>query len=184
MGRIIFLTNMERQHLMLEKARAGVVLAGMQADGRMVLLSDAVPWGTEWQKTFKASDIVIFTWMGSGLDTAFLKKSAAFLRKQKITHAMLISDPDAGELSYGVSPQDKEQLQKYLSYGGVENFHQFWRWLARTYCREAIPVQEPEPLPWHGIYHPRTQGPFTGLAEYRAAFCRSDRPTIGLLLYR
>lgn len=184
MGRIIFLTNMERQQLMLEKARTSVAQTGMRSEGRTVLLSDAVPWGIEWQRTFKASDIVIFTWMGSGLDTAFLKKSAAFLRKQKITHVMLISDPDAGELSNGVSPEDKEKLQKYLSYGGSENFRRLWRWLARTYCGEAIPVQEPEPLPWHGIYHPRAKGPFTSLSEYRAAFCRSDRPTIGLLFYR
>lgn len=184
MGRMIFLTNMERQYLMLEKARESVAQEGMRSEGRLVLLNDAVPWGAEWQKTFTASDIVIFTWMGSGLDTAFLRKSAEFLRKQKIKHVMLISDPGAGDLSYGVVPANREQLEKYLSYGGMENFRQFWRWLAQVYCREVISVQEPEPLPWHGIYHPRAERPFTGLTEYRAAFCRSDRPTIGLLFYR
>lgn len=184
MGRMIFFTNMERQQLMLEKARESAKQEGLRSEGRTVLLTDAAPWGAEWQKTFTASDIVIFTWMGSGLDTAFLKKSAEFLRKQKITHIMLISDPGAGDLSYGVAPADKERMQKYLSYGGMENFRRFWRWLAYTYCREAIPVQEPEPLLWHGIYHPRAERPFTDPAEYRAAFCRADRPTIGLLFYR
>ncbi|BBB91831.1 MAG TPA: cobaltochelatase subunit CobN [Methylomusa anaerophila] len=184
MGRILFLTNMERQQLMLEKARESVAQAGLQAETRTVLLSDAVPWGEEWQKTFAACNIVIFTWMGSGLDTAFLRKSAEFLRKRQLTHVMLISDPDAGELSCGVSPAAKETLQQYLAFGGMENFRQFWRWLAQTYCREDTPVRNPEPLLWQGIYHPRAPRPFTDLTEYRAAFCRPDRPTIGLLFYR
>lgn len=184
MGRIIFLTNMERQCLMLERARESMAQEGLQAEGRTVLLTDAVPWGEEWQKTFKSSDIVVFTWMGSGLDTAFLKKSAEFLRKQKITHVMLISDPSAGELSHGVLPEDKAELQKYLLYGGLENFRQFWCWLARTYCGEDIAGKPPEALLWQGIYHPRAGRPFTSLAEYRAAFCQPDRPTVGLLFYR
>lgn len=184
MGRIIFLTNMERQCLMLERARESIAQEGLKSAGRTVLLTDAVPWGAQWQQTFTASDIVIFTWMGSGLDTTFLKKSADFLHKQKITHSMLISDPSAGELSYGVSMEEKEQLQKYLSYGGIENFRQFWCWLAQVFCQEVIPVKEPEPLLWHGIYHPRAERSFTDLAEYRAAYCKVDRPTIGLLFYR
>lgn len=184
MGRILFLINMERQHVMLEKARQSVAQAGMQSEGRMVLMTDAVPWGAEWRQTFKACDIVIFTWMGSGLDTTFLKKSAEFLRKQQITHIMLIPDPSAEELSYGVSASDQETLQQYLSYGGLENFRQLWYWLAQTYCREAVPVQKPQSLLWQGIYHSRARRPFTDLTEYRAAFCRPDRPTIGLLFYR
>ncbi|MDF2874566.1 MAG: cobN 5 [Sporomusa sp.] len=52
MGRIIFLTNMERQYLMLKRAWEGVVQAGIASEARLVLLTDAVPWGVEWQKTF------------------------------------------------------------------------------------------------------------------------------------
>lgn len=55
MGRIIFLTNMERQYLMLEKARESIAQDGMKSEGRMVLLTDAVPWGAEWQKIFNFS---------------------------------------------------------------------------------------------------------------------------------
>ncbi len=184
MGRIIFLTNMERQCLMLERARVSSTQNGMKAESRTVLLTDAVPWGLEWQKTFKASDIVIFTWMGSGLDTAFLKKSAEFLRKQQITHVMLISDPSAGELSYGVSSTDKTQMEQYLSYGGIENFRQFWSWLGQRYCQENVEAKSPVPLLWHGIYHPRAQNPYTNLVDYRRDFCQAGRPTIGLLFYR
>ncbi|HWR38614.1 MAG TPA: cobaltochelatase subunit CobN [Patescibacteria group bacterium] len=184
MGKMIFLSNMERQCLMLEKARVRVEGNEMSATGRTVLLSDAIPWGAEWQQTFGSSDIVIFTWMGSGLDTAFLKKAAEYLRKQKITHIMLISDPSAGDLSHNVSDEQREPLQKYLSYGGMDNFCQFWRYLARTYCGDEITVSEPEPLLWQGIYHPLAPQAFTNLAEYRTAFCYPDRSTIGLLFYR
>ncbi|MEN6413534.1 MAG: cobaltochelatase subunit CobN [Veillonellales bacterium] len=184
MGRIIFLTNMERQQLMLERARESAARGGMRPEGRTVLLTDATPWGEEWQETFANSDIVIFTWMGSGLDTAFLKKSADFLRKRQITHVMLISDPAAGELSCGVTPEEQAVMQQYLSYGGIENFRQFWLWLAHAYCGEDTGFRLPQPLLWHGIYHPRADKPFTNLAEYRARFCRLGRPTVGILFYR
>ncbi|WP_378952760.1 cobaltochelatase subunit CobN [Pelosinus sp. sgz500959] len=184
MGRIIFLTNMERQYQMLEKARHSLSQEGMKSEGRMVLLTDAVPWGAEWQKTFKASDMVIFTWMGSGLDTTFLKKSADFLRKQKIRHLMLISEPSASDLSWDVSPEERENIESYLSYGGLENFRQLWCWLAEVYCHELLSAKKPEPLLWHGIYHPRADRPYENLLEYQKDFCKSDRPTIGLLFYR
>jgi cobaltochelatase CobN len=79
MGRIVFLTNLERQKVMMERARENLLQENrLKHEGRTVLLTDAVLWGDEWEKTFAASDIVFFTYMGSGLDTDFLKKAAEF----------------------------------------------------------------------------------------------------------
>ncbi len=185
MGRILFLTNMERQHLMLERGRG--VLAeqnGWTTEGRMILLNEATPWGKEWEQTFRSADIVIFTWMGSGLDTAFLKKAESFLRKAKIHHVMLLSDQGDGVFAHGVSAEQQMVLQRYLSYGGSENFRQLWLWLAKTYCRERGNCKAPQLLPWQGIYHPRAEQVYDDATAYRAAFCRTDRPTIGILFYR
>ncbi len=184
MGRILFLTNMERQQSMLEKARNIVTSEGLKVDIRTVLLNDAIPWGKEWEKTFNATDIIVFTWMGTGLDTAFLRKSAEYLRRRQLTHVMFIDEPSAGELSYGVSAEAKEMLNNYLAYGGMENFKNFWYWLAKTYCQVEIAVDAPKELLWHGIYHPKATEAYTDLATYRAEFCCENRPTVGIIFYR
>jgi cobaltochelatase CobN len=185
MGRIVFLTNLERQHTMLERARQSLAAEGsLKSEGRTVLLSEAVPWGEEWQKTFSTSDIVIFTWMGSGLDTDFLKKAAEFLRAAQDPYIMLITDPGAEALERGISPRERETLQKYLSYGGMENYRNFWLWLSSAYCRDSADYRLPQPLLWNGIFHPRADKPFADSAEYRRLYCRPDRPTVGVLFYR
>lgn len=184
MGRIVFLTNMERQYVMMVKARDGLVEEGrLKPEGLTVFLND-IPWGDEWQKTFAASDIVIFTWMGSGLDTDFLKKAADFLAGNKITHVMLIAAPGAEDLRYGITPEDRETLQKYLAYGGLENYRNLWLWLGSRFCGEKCDYQLPQPVLWHGIFHPKAVRPFTDIREYRRLFCRPDRPTAGILFYR
>lgn len=184
MGKIIFLTNMERQQKMLEKARIKIEQTGLKSQTRTVLLTESTPWGIEWQKAFSAADIVVFTYMGSGLDTKFLRKAAEYLRKQKITHTMFISDPSAGELTYNVSSEDKAVMQKYLSFGGSENFRQFWLYLANRFCREDVSFTLPKQLLWHGIYHPKAEMPFTKLEEYKSKFWQEGQPTVGLLFYR
>jgi len=185
MGRIVFLTNMERQYVMLERARDNLLQEkSLQSEGRTVFLTDAVIWGDEWQETFAASDVIVFTWMGSGLNTDFLKKAADFLQSNKITYIMLIPDPGAGELCYGITPEDRKTLQKYLLYGGIENYRNLWFWLSSVYCRDVCDYQPPQPLIWNGIFHPRADKAFTDSAEYRRLFCRPDRPTAGVLFYR
>ena len=185
MGRIVFLTNLERQKVMMERARENLLQENrLKHEGRTVLLTDAVLWGDEWEKTFAASDIVFFTYMGSGLDTDFLKKAAEFLRKHKITHVMLITDPGVDDLRCGITPEDQETLQKYLSYGGLENYHNLWLWLSSRFCWETCDYQLPQPLLWNGIYHPKAEQPFTDITEYRRLFCRPNRPTVGIVFYR
>lgn len=185
MGRILFLTNMERQKVKLEQAYRELSGQGLlQSDCRLILLTEAVPWGPEWQKSFAASDLVLFTWMGTGLDTAFLRKSADYLGRQGIPHIMLVCDEQDGDPAYGVQPEHKTIIQQYLSYGGLENYRQFWLWLSHTYCHEPVKIHLPEPLLWNGIYHPQAKRPYVDIDVYRIKHCRPDRPTVGLLFYR
>ncbi len=185
MGRIVFLTNMERQYAMLERARKQLIEEKlMPVEGRAVLLFDDIPLGAEWQKTFLESDIVIFSWMGTANDTDFLKKAAIFLQHNKINHLMMASDPYAEDTRYGVTPEAQETMRKYLMYGGMENYRNFWLWLCHTYCRENCVCKMPQPLVWNGIFHPKADQPFTDSREYLRLHCRPDRPTVGLIFYR
>lgn len=185
LGRIVFLTNLERQKVMMERARENLLQENrLKHEGRVVLLSDAIPWGDKWEDTFAASDFVFFTYMGSGLDTDFLKKAADFLQSNNIAHIMLITDPGVDDLRCGVMPEDRETLQKYLSYGGIENYQNLWLWLSSRFCGESCDYQLPQQLLWNGIYHPKAEHPFTDITEYRRLFCQPNRPTVGIVFYR
>lgn len=130
------------------------------------------------------SDIVVFSWMGTGKDTEFLKKAAVFLQHHKINHVMLATDPQEDDTRYGVVPSEESTMSQYLFYGGMDNYRNFWLWLCHTYCREKCVYQDPQLLVWNGIYHPKADRPFLDIGEYRSLYCRPDRPTIGIIFYR
>jgi cobaltochelatase CobN len=97
---------------------------------------------------------------------------------------MLITDPGVDDLRCRITPEDQETLQKYLSYGGLENYHNLWLWLSSRFCGETCDYQLPQPLLWNGIYHPKAEQPFTDITEYRRLFCWPNRPTVGIVFYR
>ena len=76
-----------------------------------------------------------------------------------------------------------ETVFSYLMRGGVLNFRNLFLFLADTYLGTDYGHEAPAPMPWQGIYHPEVaEG--TGVAEYMANRCKSDRPSIGVLFYR
>jgi len=185
LGDIIFLTNLDRQKVMMERARQKLLREKrLQSAGRTVLLNDGVQWGEEWERAFAESSIVFFTWMGCGLDTDFLKRAAAYLQANKIRHVMLITDPGAGDLRCAITTEEREILQQYLSYGGLENYQNLWLWLSARFCGEGCSYLPPRPMLWNGIYHPRSAHPLTDIREYRRLFFRPDRPAVGIVFYR
>jgi cobaltochelatase CobN len=185
MGKIVFLTNIERQCHMLEQAHADLARQGcLQSEIEIFRFNEATPWGTEWPKTLSASDLVIITRMGGGPDTKFLQKIIIFLNNQQIPNVMLLSDSNSADIRQGVSDSDRETIQKYLQYAGPDNYCQFWLWLSHRYCREATDYLPPQPLLWQGIYHPGFGSPCTDSVEYRRHYCQAGRPTVGVLFYR
>jgi cobaltochelatase CobN len=185
MGKIVFLTNIERQCHMLEQAHADLARRGcLQSEIEIFRFNEATPWGTEWPKTLSASDLVIITRMGGGPDTKFLQKIIIFLNNQQIPNVMLLSDSNSADIRQGVSDSDRETIQKYLQYAGPDNYCQFWLWLSHRYCREATDYLTPQPLLWQGIYHPGFGSPCTDSVEYRRHYCQAGRPTVGVLFYR
>ncbi len=184
MGQIIFLTNLERQFAMLERAREDLVREGILPCGQAVFLHDDVVWEQQWRETFADSALVVFSWMGMSEDTEFLTEGAAFLRANHIPHVMLASDPYPEENRQGVTQADQDAIARYLMYGGFENYRNLWLWMGRSFCGGQYPFAPPQPLVWNGIFHPRAQQPFTDVGEYRSRFCRNDRATIGIIFYR
>ncbi|QDR79071.1 cobaltochelatase subunit CobN [Sporomusa termitida] len=185
MGNIIFLTNIDRQHSMLVKASRRLQEAGRLASNiDIVFLNDSMVWGPEWQQRFRVCDVVLFSWMGMGRDTHFLQKAGDFLRQKGITHTMLATEPQPEDTLYGVTAAEREQLRRYLVYSGLDNYCNFCLYLSSRYGRDTCEFQQPQPLVWNGIFHPRAAGIYTDVAEYRQHHCQAGRPTIGLLFPR
>ncbi|HEY3425045.1 MAG TPA: cobaltochelatase subunit CobN [Negativicutes bacterium] len=185
MSGIVFLTNIERQYSMMEQARKIVVQQGcLQSEGQTIFLKDDLVWNREWEETFRAGSIVLLSLMGTSRDTEFVKKATAFIQEQDLTHAILASVPHPGDTYQGVTSDALEIMSKYLSYSGLTNYANFWLWLGGTYCHDVSSGQPPQPLLWNGIFHPRSQQPFTDQAQYRRQFCCPDRPTVGIVFPR
>jgi len=185
MGRIVFMTNIDRQCVMLEKARSQLVEEGhLPNEGCVVFISDSMIWNADWQQKFADSDIVLFSWMGMGRDTCFLKQGTEFLRKNKITHAMLATEVHPEDTLGGVTLRDRNTMRQYLSYSGIDNYRNFWLWLNNQYCQELCKCKPPQQLLWNGIFHPRADKIFTDMEEYRQFYCQPERATVGIIFPR
>lgn len=185
MSRILFLTNIDRQYAMVQQARNKLAeKQGLPVDAQVVSLKDGSTWGPEWAKRFTSCNVVVISWMGTGLDTDFLKKATAFLSAMKVVHVMLATDPALQDTRYGVTLAEREIMRTYLLYSGIENYCNLWLWLSHSYCQSDCSFAAPQPLPWNGIFHPQAEQPYTELTRYRERFCQADRPTVGILFPR
>jgi len=185
MGKIMFLTNMEQQYAMMSKAKNALCEKGvLKVPADSALLSDAELWSDVWEKTLLSSDMILFTWMGTGLNTKFLKKSSEFMQRYKIKHLYLIADPGDDVLEYGITPDEKTQIQQYISFSGQTNYCNLWLWMSCQFSKAECKYAEPEQLPWNGIYHPKAKQAVTDVTAYRQQFCLPGRPTIAMIFSR
>ena len=185
MGKIMFLTNMEQQHTMMSQAKKILCEEGLlKVPASSALLTDAEKWSDRWEKEFLTSDMILFTWMGTGLNTKFLKKSSEFMQKHKIKHLYLIADPGNDVLEYGITPAEKAVIQRYISFSGLINYRNLWLWMSCQFSQVDCNYADPEQLPWNGIYHPAAKEAFTDVRLYRQQFCLPDRPTIAMIFSR
>lgn len=185
MGRIVFLTNIERQFGMLEQARSHLEAEGqLPAGSRVFSLDEDSKWGPEYADILSASDIVLFSRMGVSYDIRFLKQAVAFLRQRGIRHIMLATDANPDDSVLGVTPAEQATMRTYLLYSGRDNYRNFWLWLAAAFCGENCAYQLPQPLLWNGIFHPQADSAFVDGLQYQGRFCQAGRPTIGILFSR
>ena len=92
-------------------------------------------------------------------------------------------DPELTALST-VGPADTGTVFEYFNHGGVPNFEQLFRYLATRFLVADYEYDEPEELPWHGLYHPELDGATQDLDAFRDQFFTPDRPVVAILFYR
>ena len=185
MSKILFLTNVIRRMGMMQQT-----VERLQREQKLSSacachwITDQTQWDKKWVETLTTTDVVLLKWMGSGLDTPFLKNLVKFLDDKKIPYYIDAAGTNEGELKYGFSPEQLATLKQYSSFGGERNYYNLWQYVDGCLQGVGADVEAPDPIHWCGIYHPRAQKVYTDLAEYQADFCDPAKPTIGMLFYR
>ncbi|MCR4441770.1 MAG: cobaltochelatase subunit CobN [Peptococcaceae bacterium] len=82
-----------------------------------------------------------------------------------------------------VSAQDYSLAQRYIHYGGTENFINLLLWAANRFGGLALAAAEPKMLPWEGIYHPRFPAGIDQTSYWRQN-CLLNRIAVGIAFYR
>ncbi len=185
MGKILFMTNIIRQMGMMQRT-----LENLQREGKMSAasscrwISDSTCWDEKWQRELQGASLLFIKWMGTGLDTPFLKSCLECARQCGMRYYFNVDDSDEGAFQGGLSAGELELIKSYFRIGGERNFTNLWLYLDAVLQGGEINVPAPDPVHWCGIYHPRSEKIYTDFESYKRDFCVSGRATAGMFFYR
>ena len=184
MNEIIFITNKERQGSMLNKALQCLKRKNIATHiYRICRVTQESIWDDTMRSLLSQARLVIFSWMGNRDDHPFFQKSFGFV-KQKNVHFCILGNMQASEACcFGVAREVCQEVERYLAFGGVENYSQLWLYLSAV-RGEKTSYLSPQQLLWNGIVHPSSLEVMTDGEMYWQEFCQSDRATVGILFSR
>ena len=185
MGKILFLSNINRRIVMMDKAINSLNEENsLKFECKSIEIGNETIWNLKWQKELLKTDLVVLKWMGNGLDTKFLRRLLEFLKSHKIDYFSLLAADEERCEQVGFSEYEEEIYNKYMFFGGLENFKNSWLWLQNKYSKEKVLVDAPKKLPWYGIFHPKSKKVYDNFSDYKKEFINPSWPTIGVLFYR
>lgn len=185
MCKILFLTNVIRRMGMMNRT-----LEALQSEGLLShvcacrWLDASTVWTEAWRQELKNTDFFYLKWMGTGMDTPFLRICLSLVRKRGIPYYIDASGSKEGELAGGFCEAAYAKIKSYSTLGGEKNYRNLWLYLHFLLTGTPQEVAEPDPVYWCGIYHPRADRVYTDLAAYWKNFCTEGRITVGMLFYR
>ena len=185
MSKLLYMTNVIRSMGMMQQALDQLQQEGkLPKDDACQWITEDTVWNNAWQERLQEVDLVYLKWMGTGLDTPFLKKAVDYLKALHKRFYIDAAGSDVNELVNGLQGEQIALLRNYAMYGGEENYYNLWQYMDQLLSSQPIKAPQPKPLHWCGIYHPRAQKVYTDVEEYFADFCVPGRPTAGFLFYR
>lgn len=183
MKEVLFVTNMTRHFHTARKCIAKLGKIGATTIALEEIGNDT-PWTPAWEARLRNASIVLLTYMGSGLDTAFLRQFAKFGKQADARFMMLIDSVVTPEMNNRVTDEDILVFKKYIAYSGHRNYLEMFRWAASHFASEDIKYGAPEPLPWEGIWCAENNQIYVDFARYKEEYCVPGQPYVGVLFYR
>ncbi|QDR79082.1 cobaltochelatase subunit CobN [Sporomusa termitida] len=185
---VIIFTNVERQWTMLQQA--GRYLADrnlLLAEIRIFFFNDHVAWSQHYAALLKKSDTVIFLWQGPVYECELSAKAFQLLDSEnRCLYAFMSTADSTADRINGFRAEEIKQIRDYILFSGSSNYQNLLLWLNHKTGREACAYQPPQALAWQGLYQPqaREKDGLLSTAEYVNAFCRQNRPLVGILFSR
>ncbi len=92
-------------------------------------------------------------------------------------------DPSYWMLS-NVEPELLSKAYSYLVINGEKNVTNMFRFIVNKLLDNDISYEEPEQIPWEGLYHPEADRIITDIDDYFNWYKMKDAPTLGILFSR
>ncbi len=186
MKKILFITNMSRHfHAVRKWQEKNIRELGAEVELYSVDMGTA--WDAHWPQRLLTADAIYLTYMGSGLDTPFLRTFARFSQEHHLRYLMLIDDIVTPEMVGGFTAEEVLTAKKYIAYSGPENYAQLFHWTAGHLLDLPVSYQDPKLLPWQGIWNPQDGKIYEDFDAYReaeSAWYAPERKNVGILFYR
>lgn len=185
MSKLLFLTNVIRRMGVMQQTITRLRNENsLFAESSCHWITEATTWDEKWTKKLYSCHLLMMKWMGTGLDTPFLKRCVKVLKERKIPYYIDAAGTDEGELSYGLSEEQLARIKQYSLYGGEHNYYNLWQYAEAVLRGRDNEVELPKQVHWCGIFHPQAKDAYTDVVAYKKAFCKPDRPTVGIIFYR
>ena len=133
------------------------------------------------QPAIDGANIVLFTHVGSTLDTPLVKGIHKYITQKRVPYVLLFHDSASDVQRYGVADEDINQIKAYLHQGGTENFYGLCQYMLslQGYTGTVEPVKE---LPYQGILG-RQGEVYPSYEAYRKDY-NHDGSVVGIFFYR
>ena len=181
---ILLITNVSRSYCLYKKNIDRLAQAAPELQCRACLTDSSEEWSQEWAARIAAADIILFLWMGTGLDAPFCQKASRFMQRRQLRHLILVENPGKDKITIGFTPEQILRVKQYFRYDGQENLYQCILWLGNTFGGTSYAAAEPKLLPWNGVWHPEWTEDCQDIAGYLQAHYVAGRPTVGVMFYR
>ena len=184
--KIALFTNISRSYCLHRQNMERLMQEAPRIEGRGWLFESGTEWSAEWAARFDEADVILILWMGTGLDTPFLRQAVRRMERRGSRYLILVENPGTDKVSAGFSPEQIRRMWQYFRYDGADNLYNCVLWLGKEFGGTPYVPEEPKLLPWHGIWHPEwTEMERCQDAEgYLAAHYLPGRPTVGVMFYR
>ena len=184
--KIALFTNISRSYCLHRQNMERLMQEAPRIEGRGWLFESGTEWSAEWSARFDEADVILILWMGTGLDTPFLRQVVRRMERRGSRYLILVENPGTDKVSAGFSPEQIRRTWQYFRYDGADNLYNCVLWLGKEFGGTPYVPEGPKLLPWHGIWHPEwTEMERCQDAEgYLAAHYLPGRPTVGVMFYR
>lgn len=128
MAKVLFCSNIIRRYSMMQQALNSLKEEASAIEGECFFLNAETEWTEKKALAVAEADIVIIKWMGTGIETPFLRNCLNLLKKKNTIYHIDATGNRNEELINGLVPGQVELLRQYSMLGGENNFRNLWRY--------------------------------------------------------